>query len=601
LDTHRLIGKTADFLTAFFGCFAIQSSIGITVRNPLTVVLFLCLFLLSGRVRAYFYNGKFRVPVLILPHALGVLSGAVLARAIYPQASGQFTSSLFKAMTFVLLFAGYYLLICLFLKLIILMLRKKDHVIKDVSRVDGVSSDSRFIVNIDKKTADRIVPATAAICFLCYLPYFLYEFPGIMTADSIVQYMQIIGAEPFSNHHPVVHTLMIGLFYKLGMMVTGDPIKAISFYTVAQMIFMSICCGILAREFALIKGRMDMRIFAVLMAFLALFPVNAVFAVTVWKDIPFSCISVLLVCLVSSMLRRGASELSVLDFAVYGVLGILFSLFRSNAWFAFIAFTPVFIYYFREKMRAAAVVSAFAIASVILIKGPVFDAAGVKGPDFVESLSLPLQQVARVLVDDRPATLDDLDMIDKVIDRTYIKELYVSGYADNIKELVRAGNPAVLEDNKRDYLGLWIRLLLKYPGEYIKAWFDLEGGYIYPDVSYKVADADGIMPNDLGLYPTPIIGGKFIKVKEILIKLSDFMPLYGMLFSIGAYAWGLVLTFIIAIKKKRMPLPHLLMLLLLCTLLIAAPVVDFRYGYAYVLSFPILAAISFTNHEEGVS
>ncbi len=504
-------------------------------------------------------------------------------------------------MTFVLLFAGYYLLICLFLKLIILMLRKKDHVIKDVSRVDGVSSDSRFIVNIDKKTADRIVPATAAICFLCYLPYFLYEFPGIMTADSIVQYMQIIGAEPFSNHHPVVHTLMIGLFYKLGMMVTGDPIKAISFYTVAQMIFMSICCGILAREFALIKGRMDMRIFAVLMAFLALFPVNAVFAVTVWKDIPFSCISVLLVCLVSSMLRRGASELSVLDFAVYGVLGILFSLFRSNAWFAFIAFTPVFIYYFREKMRAAAVVSAFAIASVILIKGPVFDAAGVKGPDFVESLSLPLQQVARVLVDDRPATLDDLDMIDKVIDRTYIKELYVSGYADNIKELVRAGNPAVLEDNKRDYLGLWIRLLLKYPGEYIKAWFDLEGGYIYPDVSYKVADADGIMPNDLGLYPTPIIGGKFIKVKEILIKLSDFMPLYGMLFSIGAYAWGLVLTFIIAIKKKRMPLPHLLMLLLLCTLLIAAPVVDFRYGYAYVLSFPILAAISFTNHEEGVS
>ena len=79
------------------------------------------------------------------------------------------------------------------------------------------------------------------------------------------------------------------------------------------------------------------------------------------------------------------------------------------------------------------------------------------------------------------------------------------------------------------------------------------------------------------------------------------MPLYGMLFSIGAYAWGLVFTFIVAIRKKRMPLPHLLMLLLLCTLLIAAPVVDFRYGYAYVLSFPILAAISFTDDHEGVS
>ncbi len=601
MDRQRLTCKTADCLTAFFGCFAVQSSIGITVRNPLTVVLFLCLFLISGRVRAYSYNGRLKALVVALPHVLGIFAGALLARAIYPKASAEFTSSLFKAMTFVLLFAGYYLLVCLFIKLIILLLKKKDYVITGIKRRDVASSPKWVIENIDKKTANMLVPVTAAICFVCYLPYFLYEFPGIMTADSIVQYMQIIGAEPFSNHHPVVHTLMIGFFYKLGMMATGDPIKAISFYTVAQMIIMSVSCGIMVREVMLIKGRIDLRIFAALTAFLALFPVNAVFAVTVWKDIPFACISVLLVCSVSSMLRKGVSKLTASDFAVYAVLGILFSLFRSNAWFAFIAFTPVFIWYFREKMKIAALVSAFAIATVLLIKGPVFDAAHVKGPDFVESLSLPLQQIARVLVDDGAVSPDDLDMIDKVIDRTYIKELYNSGYADNIKELVRAGDVAALEDNKQDYLRLWIRLLLKNPGEYIKAWFDLEGGYIYPDVAYKVADADGIMPNDLGLYPTPVIGGKFIKVKEILIKLSDFMPLYGMLFSIGAYAWGLVFTFIVAIRKKRMPLPHLLMLLLLCTLLIAAPVVDFRYGYAYVLSFPILAAISFTDDHEGVS
>ena len=65
--------------------------------------------------------------------------------------------------------------------------------------------------------------------------------------------------------------------------------------------------------------------------------------------------------------------------------------------------------------------------------------------------------------------------------------------------------------------------------------------YNSPEAEIKIGnnvtteDVDGSMPNDLGVYSEPIIGGKFIKIKEILIKLSDFMPLYGMLFSIGAY------------------------------------------------------------------
>jgi hypothetical protein len=71
------------------------------------------------------------------------------------------------------------------------------------------------------------------------------------------------------------------------------------------------------------------------------------------------------------------------------------------------------------------------------------------------------------------------------------------------------------------------------------------------------------------------------------------MPLYGMLFSIGAYCWGLLAALILAVRKRRNVLPHILMFMLVLTLLIAAPVVDFRYGYAYVLAFPLLAVVSF--------
>lgn len=42
--------------------------------------------------------------------------------------------------------------------------------------------------------------STFFLCVICYLPYFLYLFPGVMTPDSINQLEQAIGLQPYSNH-----------------------------------------------------------------------------------------------------------------------------------------------------------------------------------------------------------------------------------------------------------------------------------------------------------------------------------------------------------------------------------------------------------------
>ncbi len=606
LDRYRLAGKLTDFLTAFLGVWAIQLTFGITVRNPLTVVLFLCIYVLSMYSERFNYTGPHKVIIEGIPWLFGMILSSVLTRSLYPMASSDFTSSLFKGMTLLILFGGFLMLAALILRTgwKAIGARISDAFQYSPEKIslsgieqswDSIESERWKREMPDGKGMRLIGLVTGCICFVCYLPYFLYEYPGIMTADSIVQYQQIIGVLPLSNHHPVVHTLLIKVFYNLGMFFTNDPIRAVSFYTLFQMIFMCICAGALVKEVMRTLGSFDIRIVAALMAFLALFPVNAVFAVTIWKDVPFAGITVLLLCHISSMCRKNESEIKVSDFVLFAVLGVLFSLFRSNAWYAFVVFVLFFVYHFRKKIRLALPAALLTVIAVITVKGPVFAGMGVTGPDFTESLSLPLQQVARVLVEEGEVSESDLALIDRVIDRTYIRELYVGHYADNIKELVRAGHPEILEADKGEYLGLWIRLGLQNPGKYIRAWYDLEGGYIYSDVAYKVADADGIMPNDLGLYPMPIIGGRFIKVKEILIKLSDFMPLYGMLFSIGAYAWGLVIALIAALKRGNNLLCHMPMIMLVLTLLIAAPVVDYRYGYAYVLGFPLILAISFSK------
>ena len=69
--------------------------------------------------------------------------------------------------------------------------------------------------------------------------------------------------------------------------------------------------------------------------------------------------------------------------------------------------------------------------------------------------------------------------------------------------------------------------------------------------------------------------------------MGSFVPLYAMIWSIGAYTWLLVITIIISIRNHRECLNEILLLILMATLLIAAPVVDFRYGYEIVMTMPM--------------
>ena len=143
-----------------------------------------------------------------------------------------------------------------------------------------------------------------------------------------------------------------------------------------------------------------------------------------------------------------------------------------------------------------------------------------------------------MLANDRDLTPEQNELIDQVIDRTYVKELYNPTFADNMKELVRAGNPQYLEDHKTDFLKLWISLGLKYPGDYLEAYIQQTNGYWYPDSYYLVAEAEGISATSLGISHTPLIRGPLVvKGKEIAIKLGSMIPLYGTLWSMGVIFW----------------------------------------------------------------
>lgn len=437
------------------------------------------------------------------------------------------------------------------------------------------------------------------LCFglllLCFLPYFLMNYPAVMTPDSLSQYRQAVGITAYSNHHPWVHTMLFKLLYTVGFSLTSNTYHAIAFYTVFQMCVMAAVFTCLIRFlYSLGVSRTFLWLTG---AFFGLVPYNALYAVTIWKDVLFSAWVLLYSinlfrCLLTvrsgRSLRTCRSALFLLAFS-----GALLCLFRSNGWYAFLLSVPFTLWFFRRQLRFLLPVQLFVIAAVLLVKGPVMDAFHVMPPAFVESISIPVQQVSRIIARGLPLTGEQDALINRVCSSEYIAESYNPVISDPIKALISYGHPEYLEAHKSSFLRLWAELGLRYPLEYVHAWVDQTSGYWYPATASMLTN-EGISPNDEGLMSQPLLRGKIpIKVNEILGKLYTVFPFYGLLYSMGAFLWlSLFLAGNCLVNGRRQNLIlFLLPWTVIFTLLLATPVAsDLRYAYSLMICMPLLFA-----------
>ena len=579
-------------LQSFLTTWALMKSSRMEPGNVLTFVFYLLVFFFYRHVNR-------RMDLLQVSNRVALLTAVVFTSLYmlvdYPHYVELLTSRLYRFIILAVVFAGfvflfYYLLHFLYSyacnrkRLYLLLLTRYQDIpyTYEGSRPRISACFSAFANFIRSHTA----LCTFLCCLFCWLPYYLYQYPGIMTPDSINQLEQILGVIPWSNHHPWVHTLVFGFFYHIGYALTGNMVTAVSVYTFFQMCLLA---GSVAYFISTLRSH-KIRPFVLLliMAFYALIPYHAVFSVTVWKDIPFAAAVLFFSCAVLRLSVQ--NQVCFKNLAVLFIAGVMICLFRSNGWYAFLLAMPFLLFGFRRKAKAVYLPLFAALFVAVIVKYPVMSAFHVQQPDFIESVSIPMQQITAVICNGRYLSDEELALIEEVVDLTYIHDLYNPTFADNIKELVRAGNQDYLVTHKNEFLKLWIDLGLRYPGDYLTAYVNQTYGYWYPDSFYLVAEAEGVSATDLGVSHTPLIGGPLvIKAKEIAIKLGSMVPIYGTLWSMGVACW--VLLFSISVSVIRRDYHRLICYLpgiaLLLSVLAATPVAtEFRYVYFLVLCLP---------------
>lgn len=595
LDRLLLLHLFQSFITTW----ALMKASRMEPGNILTFVFYLLVFFFYRHVNR-------RMDLLQVSNRVALLTAVVFTSLYmlvdYPHYIEVLTSGLYRFIVLSVIFAGF---VCLFYYVLhflysyacdrsrlyrALLTRYQDVPYTYEGRRPRVSACFSAFANFIRS---HTALCAFLCCMFCWLPYYLYQYPGIMTPDSINQFEQILGVIPWSNHHPWVHTLVFGFFYHIGYALTGNMVTAVSVYTFFQMCLLA---GSAAYFISTLRShKIRPFILLLIMAFYALIPYHAVFSVTIWKDIPFAAATLFFSCAILRLSIQ--NSVNAKNLFVFMISGVMICLFRSNGWYAFLLALPFLLFGFRHKAKAVYPPLFAALLLAVIVKYPVMNAFGVQQPDFIESVSIPMQQITAVICNDRYLSEEERALIENVVDLTYIHELYNPTFADNIKELVRAGNQDYLTAHKNEFLKLWINLGLRYPGDYLTAYVKQTYGYWYPDSFYLVAEAEGVSATNLGVSHTPLIGGPLvIKAKEIAIKLGGMVPIYGTLWSMGVACW--ILLFSISVSVIRQDYNRLICYLpgiaLLLSVLAATPVAtEFRYVYFMVLCLPfyLLTAI----------
>lgn len=580
MDTKDITLTLLNIGESFFTSWAFMKAGNMEPGNLLTGVIFLLAFFLYRHIslrlsaKTFAYTKTARAAAMILSAAYTMFYMLVDYRGYIET----LTNRLYQAIVLSAVFAGFF--ICFYKLLLFLFSYSGDK-----------ETLSRLLYSREGRKASDLCLYCFAGCLLCWLPYFLYQYPGVMTPDSINQLEQALGMIGYSNHHPFVHTMLLSLFYHIGYFLSGDMTSAVSLYTFFQMCFLAFSVYYLLKTLERYCVRPCILVGITL--FYALVPYHAVFSVTVWKDIPFAAVVMLFQCSVLRMMtRQGAAETGMFVFS-----GVMICLLRNNGWYGFLFSVPFLLYAYRRQARRMFPAVAGIVLAAALVRYPVMNALHVTQPDLIESLSIPTQQIAAVLCSDRELSSEQRALVERVIDTTYVKELYNPEFADNMKELVRAGDQAYLAAHKAEYLRLWAQLGMAYPADYLRAYIDQTYGYWYPDSFYLVAEGEGVSASRLGVSHKPLIGGPVvIKTKEIALKMGGMLPIYGLLWSMGvAFCF---LLFCIANAFVRREKGKLLLYLpgfaLYLTVMAATPVAtDFRYVYFMVFSVPfyLMAAL----------
>ena len=451
------------------------------------------------------------------------------------------------------------------------------------------------------------VPSVAVrslVIFLLYLPFFLRYCPGLFFGDTFSSFAQIMGWNPLSNHHPVAFTLMMGACIKVAGLFGLGPSAGVALLTVLQIVCVASTFGYLSIWVTSRLG-VSSRWSWLLVTLFGLSRYCALYSVALWKDPLFSCCLVLMVSVLADAVMEKDSWSSALRLLVFVALALGVMLLRNNGLYICAAlFVVLAIAASLGRLGRIAPMESFsclaaslglALVACLVITGPVYSAMGVVPSEDVESVGIPLAQMARVAALDGDMSESDRSYMNDLLPLDRYKEVCRPSFIDPLK-----WNDDFNSDHLKDgFWAHWASMFSRNPLMYFEAWELQTFGFWAPNVK----GADGLPENFLMGAPYNLMAdgeaSSGVAFRNLLSFFGDgvdkVIGLSAWSISGAVVFWLLVFSAVLLVSRGRpsFALPLLPFLLLYGTLFIASPIWYWpRYIVAAQFGLPVVLVVA---------
>lgn len=297
-----------------------------------------------------------------------------------------------------------------------------------------------------------------------FIPVFIFSVylsvynPGVLTYDSFNQLHQIASGQ-FYNWHPFFHTFIEMICLKIYPNPVSVGILQIFIFSIMWMII----CKYNRNDD--VEGKNQFILQFIITLVISLIPINAIYSITLWKDILFSYF-LMFSCFLISVIVDKNGQSSYKFILVFSIVLAFVSQLRPNGIYI-IAFLLIILttYFFRKDRnnKIFIILPALTILFILLIASlnVVYDVED-------NQKDAVLAKTAHMLVDyDLNLDIDEIDRekIHKLINNKDLKKDYTPYYSDPVYWVV---NPDVFDDNKAAYIEIAIKYSLQNPLHFLK-------------------------------------------------------------------------------------------------------------------------------------
>lgn len=429
---------------------------------------------------------------------------------------------------------------------------------------------------------------------VCLLPTFLAFYPGVFTTDAYVQVRYVLDGA-MSAHHPILHTLILYFFYNFGRVISNVNL-GIALYTVSQIIALAL--AFTYTVYIMKKNKINEYFILFTVIIFALSPLNGIIASFITKDVYFSALFLIIVASLLDRLWNENEKDKIWKNIFLGLAMILFCLFRNQGIYVLMFFLLFQIIGNRKDKKLIMLTMLAIIVSILLntFLGAITNAT--KG-SIGEMLSLPLQQIARVVVTNEELLNDSQkELIYNIVPKEDF-EGYIPYVSDPIKAHV---NEEYFKNHLLDFIKMWIELGIENPKEYIDAFMYLTYGYWYIDINMPhwnaylpYDDSGNKLAKELGIYydsKLPI----YEESSKFNLMLARFQR-YPIISTFTSTAVGfvslIILIMVILYKKQYKYFNVFSMIIGLWGTVMLGPVIGIRYAYPLIIVVPLIISIIF--------